>query len=171
MNQQELYDEMCAHLIIQGEQSVEKFGGPCMYRKTRGGNTLKCAVGFFIPDEVYSDDFEESTVGTLISKLRHEVGDEHSTVKFLTEHSEFLDMAQRTHDRDENWKSFRTLKAALKDLGKRFYLDTSILDRFSGFGMPSEADRNKDETLVQIIERNQLSPVPQALDVKVKELT
>ena len=50
---QEVYDKVKAHLLTQGEKSMND--GDCMYR---GNNGLKCAIGCLIDDTLYNPHIE-----------------------------------------------------------------------------------------------------------------
>lgn len=58
MTNQEIYDKVCKHLAQQKRRAVDSTFGLCRYRL----GELKCAVGALIPDECYSEDFEELAV-------------------------------------------------------------------------------------------------------------
>lgn len=53
MNRQQVFDQVCNHLLTQGEPAIS--GDDCVYRADGG---LTCAVGCLISDEHYSEDFE-----------------------------------------------------------------------------------------------------------------
>lgn len=65
---QAVYDYVINHLRTQGEQSfTRRVGGKhpgsikCLYRSTgKAGGPVCCAVGALIPDERYSEQFEET---------------------------------------------------------------------------------------------------------------
>lgn len=58
MNRQEIYNKIKTHLLKQGRRSqlvVNGFPSRCLYRGPEG---LSCALGPFIPDEMYETEFE-----------------------------------------------------------------------------------------------------------------
>lgn len=59
MTNQELFDTCLNHLRKQGKRSVNSTGD-CLYRAPDGS---MCAVGALIPDDKYSPDFENRSVG------------------------------------------------------------------------------------------------------------
>jgi hypothetical protein len=69
---------ICLHAIVhamtQGERAVHK-GVGCVYRGPQGYDQppLKCAAGYFIPDELYQDWMEATSVGFLPETIQHEV--------------------------------------------------------------------------------------------------
>ena len=61
MELQEIFNVAVEHLRRQGERSVAFPGMSSMSCKYRGPNGLKCAIGVFIPDEEYREEFEGRT--------------------------------------------------------------------------------------------------------------
>lgn len=57
MTKQEIFDTVLFNLRAQGRASMN--ATDCMYR---GENGAKCAVGWLIPDELYSDEIEDLNV-------------------------------------------------------------------------------------------------------------
>lgn len=55
---QEIFDIVAAHLLQQKARCVDR-NGNCMYRGPKG---LKCAAGCLIPDEEYTERFENRAV-------------------------------------------------------------------------------------------------------------
>lgn len=60
MIRQDIFNQVCAHLITQGKPALNK--GACAYRGEWG---TRCAVGFLVEDEEYRSDFEGKTVDGL----------------------------------------------------------------------------------------------------------
>ena len=56
MKLQDIFDEAAAHLMGMDGPSLAQDGDTCVYRGEFNGQ--KCAVGVFIADEHYDDDFE-----------------------------------------------------------------------------------------------------------------
>ena len=77
-SEQEIFDFVAFNLIKQSKLSAikeisEDHGGQelikCKYRSEDG---CKCAVGFLIPDNVYSPEFEDNGIPSILSKLKVE---------------------------------------------------------------------------------------------------
>lgn len=64
MTNQEAFDKVKAHLLLQNSRALYKNRG-CCYKDQNG---KKCAVGCLIPDELYEDRFEGSGVIELLRK-------------------------------------------------------------------------------------------------------
>lgn len=70
MTNQEAFDKSARHLLTQKAQALNPDYAPasytaeCMYRAPDG---RRCAIGVFIPDDVYTPDMENKSVGTLIT--------------------------------------------------------------------------------------------------------
>ena len=70
MNKQEIFDKSVSAILLQGKPSItmeDDWGGEksmrCKYRSVdECGNTLKCAVGHLISDELYSAELEYKDV-------------------------------------------------------------------------------------------------------------
>ena len=62
MTNQEIYDDVLAHLRKQGKAAVNT-GGDCQYR---GASGTSCAVGCLIPDELYDPLIEGLSVVPLV---------------------------------------------------------------------------------------------------------
>lgn len=89
---QDIFDIAAWQLLNQGEQS--RGGSICRYRGERG---LRCAVGFFVPDDQYSEEFEGNGVPGLIVIAKRR-GCDSRFVHFLARHLGLLTTLQRTHD-------------------------------------------------------------------------
>lgn len=63
MNHQEVYERVAKHLIAQGERAMTI--GICSYRDK---NNKRCAIGYLIPDEKYTESIEGVGV-TAISNM------------------------------------------------------------------------------------------------------
>ena len=64
----------------------------CMYRTETDGVKRACMVGVFLPDELYSDDFEGTSLGCMI-----EADNEIANCMPLS--SDLMSILQRRHDR------------------------------------------------------------------------
>lgn len=65
MTDQELFDTVKAHLLAQNQRSEDEGSHICLYRGPHGA---KCAAGCLIPDSMYRDSME----GSSITALRYE---------------------------------------------------------------------------------------------------
>ncbi len=84
--------ETAAFLVHQGNQSYNAQRAKCLYR---GPSGLKCAVGYWIPDEDYSVDMENVSVKA-ISKM--EVLNNLALVRFFNRHMTTFEVLQNIHD-------------------------------------------------------------------------
>jgi hypothetical protein len=69
------FDQVVAHLYKQGRPATAN--GNCLYRAEVDGQTLSCAVGCRIPDDVYVPDMDVATgdCGTGVSGILLRFGD------------------------------------------------------------------------------------------------
>lgn len=93
-NLQEVFDTAVVGLASQGfQRSVGEYDRDCFYR---GTYNRRCAIGWLIPDEVYTESMENSRVSELM-KLYPDSG-----IKELFDFSQVsynqLNSLQRTHD-------------------------------------------------------------------------
>lgn len=101
---QEIFDAVVLHLRTQKDVSVMS-GGICAYRGEHG---LKCAIGIFIPDEVYLPKMEGMSISNLLASglLPADLQDE------FTHHHSLLSYLQGVHDAETlpRWeKGFREI--------------------------------------------------------------
>lgn len=82
--EQEVLDQVVAHLLTQNARSQLPLGGPCVYRGPRG---LKCAAGCLISDQEYHPSWLDKRWAVLV-----DAGEVPATHKFL-----IADL-QRIHD-------------------------------------------------------------------------
>ncbi len=73
MKSQEIFDTVYNGLLAQGEPAVDEYG--CKFRVEIEGVILKCAVGFFIPDDRYREELETQSIdeGSELDALLKEV--------------------------------------------------------------------------------------------------
>jgi hypothetical protein len=107
---QEIFDTVAEHLMQQAMPAVrddvpdwQKPSGasPCAYRSPKG---MRCAVGVFIPEELYKPDFENMTVWHVLSscglisedECRNYLCDDGSRLDLLT-------TLQHVHDAAALW--------------------------------------------------------------------
>lgn len=153
-NDMKVMDYIVSNLLKQGKKSVESImnydtdeyepGGDCVYRgfiRNDDGqimDTLKCAVGHIISDDVYDDQLESQTVDNTFVI---------DAVKVSCENWEFTDnslgmlkVLQRIHDmiEPEKWES------------NFLYVRRQILDEFDGRSiMSSESASPYAQTLTR----------------------
>lgn len=102
MTQQEIFDTVLFNLREQGRASMN--GTDCMYR---GGNGAKCAVGWLIPDEHYSEELEDINVmGEWVQLTLQHAGIEitPSTLSLLSDMQRAHDKVL-AHDGVQNWEA------------------------------------------------------------------
>lgn len=117
MTNQEAFDKIATHLMTQRTRARSNDDVMCAYRNARGQS---CAVGCLIPDDVYQPYMEGQRVSSLIHtypKIRE---------LFLGVDQQLLYTLQVLHDRYEP----ETWKHELRERGKLYKLDTSVLDKF-----------------------------------------
>ena len=62
MTPQDFFNETIAHLVNQGQQALD-YDDVCSYRaEAADGQTLKCAVGYWIPDADYDPAYEGMSI-------------------------------------------------------------------------------------------------------------
>jgi hypothetical protein len=94
MNEQDVFDVAAGHLLNQGTPACDCLGH-CLYRAP--GNR-RCAVGWLIPDSVYSPAFEYRGVIDLASVAARTNADPRFRA-FLSRHFGLLCGLQEIHDR------------------------------------------------------------------------
>lgn len=126
MEAQEIFDTVAKHLFKQGCRAEGPSG--CAYR---GKNGLKCAVGIFIPDEVYdprmdeAEDYGGTGIESLLNRFREVLP------PWFVEHRRLLMNLQDVHDGYSAWIETELMKKQLKETAERFELDDSILNTLS----------------------------------------
>lgn len=115
-SKQQTFDQVAAHLLIQGRPSG--LNGRCCYR----GGRLRCAASVLLPDSVYTPEIEGRSISELLQHLPN-----HPAVVYLKEnhHLPLVAELQRIHDGVpvEQWPS------ALTELGRYCGLATDVVDR------------------------------------------
>src|SRR5688500_4424543 len=99
--EQEVFDQVKAHLLTQNKQSVDH--EKCLYR---GPDNTKCAAGIFIDDDRYTPDFEGRSWSGVAEKLG------------VRAHCELIGGLQIIHDNREpsEWKNELRLYAEKRGL-------------------------------------------------------
>ena len=130
MNKQEVFNQLAQHLFQQNERSMTLSEGGaliCAYR-TKDAEPLKCAVGKFIPDALYSRKMENvSANGVLFEQFPELI--EPLTIEDA--HRVFWSVAQSVHDRGSSWESTAHMRTALNELATEFEIDASIVETLS----------------------------------------
>jgi hypothetical protein len=108
---QEVFDFIANHLLVQNEKSMDKEQDRCLYRSSNGH---MCALGCLMTDSYYNGNMESVTVKTLIKGFA-----------FPNLHSELLVVLQNIHDRFlvENWQS------QLNKVAENFNLKPYVLSK------------------------------------------
>lgn len=128
---QEVLERTARHLFQQGCQAVklvprkcgdglEKTVFQCVYRDREGH---KCAVGVWIPDEIYFPHMEVSPLQDLLFVVRG--------LRYLFPHFNLLIQLQLAHDCPDNWESTVQMRETLRCIARRFNLDDGFLGDFS----------------------------------------
>ena len=94
----EMISRTLGHLVEQGERSYSTEKGSCMYR---GPNNIKCAAGFWIPDELYHEAMEFKNIRAGSNRLDPQY-------EWTPELIDILRNLQDLHDDNNNWKSMDT---------------------------------------------------------------
>lgn len=117
MTPQEMFDTAVRGVLQQGGSSNEH--GLCMYRSRTG---RKCAAGWLLPDDLYDENMERTTV----SGLRQ-------FDKIAGEHINFVISLQRVHDlstyssfNDEEFLNFFRERAF--KFANQYSLSTAVLE-------------------------------------------
>ena len=111
MTEQEIFDQVAKHLLVQNRRAIEDFS--CRYRTAKG---LKCSVGFLINDDEYEVFMENNDVlalrncGLLPDRLIPHIG--------------FLLSLQDVHD----YNPPRKWRGALFLVAKKHQLKTDVLE-------------------------------------------
>ena len=120
---QEIFDSAVNHLFTQGYKSEgwldpDSDGTGCLYRAEDGA---KCAVGYFIPDDVYTTSMEGASVSSLWDrwqdKLPNWIGD---NIELLTDLQVAHDNAEVYYD--SKLFDMSDLKVALAKVAKKYSL-------------------------------------------------
>ena len=123
MDTQEIFDTVARALMKQRVASINPETGDCLYRC----GELRCAVGWLIPDDRYTPDFEDEPVDVVINLCGI------PTVKNGSDEAKLLSELQRAHDRrmprvkgDE--VALEKWKRSMKDIAATFDLSWSVLN-------------------------------------------
>lgn len=120
MQKEDVIAQTFAHLIVQAERSIKTNGSMCRYR---GKDGLKCAVGFWIPDEKYDPEIEGRSASSslVVACLPPEIA----------EHTDVLLSLQHFHDElpwyENSTMCFNLIQAFVFGINS----DLHILDRIN----------------------------------------
>lgn len=89
---------MCADVF-----DAEETAGSCLYRLNGRDSAHTCVAGLFLPDELWGEDYNGSTLRFLRETLEHDHGADHPFVMWLGEHYDDLRALQEIHDDPHNW--------------------------------------------------------------------
>ena len=103
LNEYDLISLTLGHLVYQGTRSYDKEKGSCMYRAS--GN-LKCAAGFWVPDELYHYGMEFKNIKAVSEYLDPQYEWSPELIKSLRN-------LQDLHDDAKNWMSMDTFFGAI----------------------------------------------------------
>lgn len=119
---QEVFDETAQHLFTQGRQAASSVTNVCKYRMRDRGKTLKCAVGYWIPDNSYNKKFERKICDALPT-IANSLGI--TLPREIIEYTDLLGRLQIVHDNPDHWVSTEIMRGALLEVAKTSLLDCS----------------------------------------------
>jgi hypothetical protein len=127
MTPQEIFDTVARHLFTQGERAGRspQWQGEQFTCRYRGPHGTRCAVGIFIPDDVYDHTME----GCGVTGLIVEHGDKLPV--WMRRNAELLERLQTAHDLEENWHNTTRMRWELSLAALTFGLDDSVLPGLS----------------------------------------
>ncbi len=118
--QQEIFDIAATHLLRQNSKSARHSSNShsvaCLYR---GRGDLKCAIGIFIPDDLYDKDMEQKDVNVLFQEFPEAL----AACGLDVSEKKLLRGLQSIHDQHP----VREWRARLSQLARRLKLDDGVL--------------------------------------------
>ena len=111
MDNQQAFTQIKNHLLTQNQRA--EIDGTCQYRMETDNHVLTCAVGCLIPDELYREDMESTTIKNLVSYYT-KLGEYFQGIDLDLLHD--LQMIHDQHDID-------TWPLLLKDVATKWELD------------------------------------------------
>lgn len=124
MTNQDVFDVVCNHFAQQGRKSMRSDGsmiaaiGLCALR---GREDRACAIGIFIPDDVYRPEMEGETDRLVGFK----------ELSYLMDRWKLLQELQLCHDKNDD---VTELKARLTRVAHNFELDAGAIGRIKAWG-------------------------------------
>jgi len=82
----------------------------CMYRLDKDRYSKRCAVGYFIPDNLYDEDMEGKNASQLVTRYNHCLRED--VREAFAQRPIVVDRMQTLHDGDYYWNEKRGLSAA-----------------------------------------------------------
>jgi len=119
MTDQELFDRVATHLLMQGRRAMRGGMGSdyCAYRSPDG---LTCAIGCLIPDERYDPELEGQSA-TSYAVL--------NAAGLTGEQARLASVLQHIHD-DPSVEAVEGWASDLRELAIRFDLNPAVVDRW-----------------------------------------
>lgn len=89
LTRQEVFNKVYQHFILEQNPHSVGSNGECRYRTPEG---RKCAIGIFIPDDLYYEGLEGRTAITVLDEIGESIGLDPMDTNFLVD-------LQRCHDK------------------------------------------------------------------------
>ncbi|MGF6978989.1 hypothetical protein QFZ94_007504 [Paraburkholderia sp. JPY465] len=121
LDAQDVFDIVAWHLLRQNAQATLPGTAKCMYRAPDG---KRCAIGWLLPDEVYSPSLEFFGVRDLVAML-YETPHGGQFAQFLFEHMPLLRDLQGTHDA----RAPHEWPGALRMIAQQHSLRETVIDK------------------------------------------
>lgn len=134
LDAQDVFDIVAWHLLRQHAQATAPNDARCMYRAPDG---RRCAVGWLIPDEIYTLDIEFIGVSSLAADLKTTVHGQRFAA-FLDSHMWLLRDLQGMHDARAPYE----WPVALRVIAQRHRLSAQVIDHMAREQRRTEALRS-----------------------------
>lgn len=121
MDAQEIFDTAVKHMAEQGQPGgrLNEYNDfVCEYR---GNGNSRCAVGIFIPDDVYTANME----GTDVLRLLEDYGE--ALPSWMSDNLDLLRDLQSAHDSMSNWYRPASMRAALLKVAEQHGLNPDVI--------------------------------------------
>lgn len=120
LSAQDVFDIVATAMLRQNARATAD-GVKCMYRAPDG---KRCAIGWLMPDEVYTRSLEFFGVRDIAARLSTEAGDAGCFARFLYIHMPLLRDLQGLHDANlpAEWPQ------TLREIARVFRLHTDVVD-------------------------------------------
>jgi hypothetical protein len=123
LDAQDVFDIVGWHLLHQNARATAFDGVKCMYRAAGG---RRCAIGWIMPDEIYTKSLEFYGVRDLAARLSTDSDPEHiAFADFLYRHMPLLRDLQGMHDahQPEDWP------LVLRDIARSYDLNAMVVSQ------------------------------------------